>query len=622
MISQTMLKLELNYTLTTCQGCGGGRQVAHPCPYCKRKPSRHEVDQTVLSRRKRIEIFRAQRRPGRRVATDVGTLDRVDLLMKRVIKGIGDWAVRGQRLEALLRAFEELDSLVEAWPPDALPRPHRAQSRNVSKLLRNCRQAMDLFVEAAYVETMDQAQALEIEANRYLSDTDLEEVPRDFTWADAAKEAVRRVGVPSMGLTTLDQELARSIAAGGTERYPNGAGIQLFLLEVAAGHVFDRVNVELLKLETSRIIARRMSGFKDLATPAWRAEAVRSGRLSVSAWRTLARTIDSDPDDLEVADALLGLVTASREVMLRFALCSLLALNGENWATLQTKTSGFIIKTASDAFPQLQLEDSGRQLRHAAAHGAFDVTGSHVVVRLDGGGSQPYTHDEFIDHCLMAVEIAWSIHGALFLEATRSGEEWPIVPGQRQEDQQAAVELIFGLSGVDCVRIDWTTDGLQVEARGEPASWANLVAAVSPLMPESANTAVVRSIVDAQEIVVSADLAPMRAFLERDGDSTFDVDSQLLVRALLGITVNGATQVPDDWWMGLISHAANWRDGDMIAAQTKRLLAIRALVAMHADAKVNAFFAQPRSADAVGRVGWRMLLRQARMGLLRFRSAA
>ena len=30
----------------------------------------------------------------------------------------------------------------------------------------------------------------------------------------------------------------------------------------------------------------------------------------------------------------------------------------------------------------------------------------------------------------------------------------------------------------------------------------------------------------------------------------------------------------------------------------------------------------PRSADAVGRVGWRMLLRQARMGLLRFRSAA
>lgn len=32
--------------------------------------------------------------------------------------------------------------------------------------------------------------------------------------------------------------------------------------------------------------------------------------------------------------------------------------------------------------------------------------------------------------------------------------------------------------------------------------------------------------------------------------------------------------------------------------------------------------AQPRSADAVGRVGWRMLLRQARMGLLRFRSAA
>ena len=602
-----MFKVTVPFSTTTCVRCKARRQTAQVCPECGRKPERHEVDFGLLARRKVIDEFRECRLPGRPGPPDPGTVgDQCEAAFERLGAALRHVAEKGRDASRLTRAFEHIDSLVASWPESALPRPHRNSGRRISHMLQEYRRAMEVFVEAVYDGTINAAQAHAREGQAILGSIGVgTSHDRVEDWQDLGRKALGRVGDSPLQLTRLDEQLARSLSHGSPSAYPAGSGLQLFVMDAIVDDLFDRVNVEDLRAAFTHAISAQPPQPELFLHHEWRAEALRVGRISTSGWRTLARVIgDDDPDDIEIVDSLLSLVETNREAVLRFTLATLMTLSGGTWARWQALRSGSIINAADAMFASLKLGQVDSGLRHVSAHKAFDVQEDVVEVRLDGGQIQRYSAEDFLDRCLHALEVTAAFQYALFDFVASLGVEWPSSPLQRASDREEALAFMLGAVGFEILSTDFTDEVVELTVTGERRPWGPIIAALSSLLPESVRTlSIVGQDAALNGFTVRADLGPVREFLAREEVGQFDRESLLLVAALQAIQTGGESEVPPDWWPGILTHAANWREGDTVASQTKRLLAIRPLVTAHGDPAVLADFGA--------------LLAAAREGLLR-----
>ncbi len=606
-LNRDMFKVTVPFSTTTCLRCKAHRQTAQACPDCGRKAERHEVDFALLARRKVIDDFRRNRLPGQPGQADPETVgDQAGAAFERLGRALRYVAESGRDASRLRQAFEDIDSLVASWPEDALPRPHRNSGRRISQMLKEFQRAMEMFVEALYDGTMDAAQAHAREGQAILDSVGVgASQHRTEDWQDLGRKALGRVGGAPLELTRLDERLVGSLSHGSPSAYPAGFGLQLFVMDAIVDDLFDRVNVDALRAALSHALASQQPTQTALfLQPEWRAEALRVGRISTSGWRTLARVVDDDPDDMEIVDALLSLVEANREAVLRFTLATVMSLSGDTWAGCQARSAGANIKAADSKFPSLKLRQVDSGLRHVGAHRAFDVHGDVVELRLDGGQIQSYSAEDFLDRCLHALEVTAAFQLALFDWVGSLGVEWPSSPLQRASDREDALAFILGASGFKVVSAGFSDEVVEVTVTGEVRPWGPIIAALSPLLPSSVRTLSIQGRDGAlNPFTVSADLEPVRAFLAREEGSGFDRESVLLIAALQAIHSDGESEVPADWWPGILAHAAIWRDNDTVASQTKRLLAIRPLVMTHGDPSVLADLT--------------VLLASAREGLLR-----
>ena len=602
-----MFKVTVQFSSTTCVRCKARRQTAQACPECGRKAERHEVDFGLLGRRKVIDEFREGRLPGRPGPADPETVgDQAEAAFDRLGAALRHVAQKGRDASRLTRAFEHIDSLVASWPEDALPRPHRNSGRRISHMLEEFRRAMEAFVEAVYDETIDAAQAHAREGQTILDSVGVG-ASRDQVedWQDLGRRALGRVGGSPLELTRLDEQLAGSLSHGTPSAHPAGFGLQLFVMDAIVDDLFDRMNVEYLRAAFTRALGAAQPPQAALFLQSdWRAEALRVGRISTSGWRTIARVIGDDPDDIEIVDSLLSLVEANREAVLRFTLATLMTLSGGTWPSWQARTSGSIIKAADVMFASLKLGQVDSGLRHVGAHKAFDVQEDVVELRLDGGQIQRYSAEDFLDRCLHALEVTAAFQYALFDWVGTLGVEWPSSPLQRASDREDALAFMLGATGFDVLSTDFSDEIVEVTVTGERRPWGPIIAALSSILPDSVRIlSIVGQDAAMNGFTVSADLGPVRDFLAREEGSEFDRQSILLIAALQAIQTDGESEVPSDWWPGILNHAANWREDDTVASQTRRLLALRPLVTAHGDPAVLADFGA--------------LLAAARKGLLR-----
>lgn len=595
------------FSTTTCVRCRTRRQTAQVCPECGRKPERHEVDFGLLARRKVIDEFREGRLPGRPGLPDPETVGgQAEAVFERLGAALRHVAQNGRDASRLTRVFEHIDSLVASWPEDALLRPHRNSGRRISHMLEEFRHAMELFLEAVYDETIDAAQAHARDGQSILDSVGVgtSNDPAE-DWQDLGRKALGRVGGSPLELTSLDQQLADSLSHGSPASYPAGFGLQLFVMDAIVDDLFDRVNVEDLRAAFTLALGATQPPQADLfLDPEWRAEALRVGRISSSGWRTIARVIGDDPDDIEIVDSLLALVEANREAVLRFALGTLMALSVGTWAGWQARSSGSIIKAADAMFASLKLGQIDSGLRHVAAHKAFDVQEDVVELRLDGGQIQRYSAEEFLDRCLHALEVTAAFQYALFDWVGTLGVEWPSSPLQRARDREDALAFVLSAVGFEVLSTQLSDEIVEVSVAGEQRPWGPIIAALTSIVADSVRTlSILGQDAEMNRFAVRADLGPIRDFQAREEGTDFDRESVLLIAALQAIRADGESEVPSDWWPGILNHAANWREGDTVASQTRRLLAIRPLVNAHGDPAVLAELGT--------------LLAAARQGLLR-----
>ena len=363
-------------------------------------------------------------------------------------------------------------------------------------------------------------------------------------------------------------------------------------MDAIVDDLFDRANVERLRAAfTHALRGTQQSQAELFLRPDWRAEALRVGRISTSGWRTLGRVVGDDPDDLEIVDSLLSLVESNREAVLRFTLATLMTLAGGSWASWEAKTSGSIIKAADAMFASLRLTQVDSALRHVGAHKSFDVQDDIVELRLDGGKIQRYSAEDFLDRCLQALEVTAAFQYALFDWVGSMGVEWPSSPLQRASDRQDALAFTLGASGFDVLSADFSEEIVEVSVTGERRPWGPIVAALCSILPESVRTlSIVGADAASNGFTVRADIGPVREFLAREEGIQFDHESILLIAALQAIRVDGESEVPADWWPGILNYAVSWREGDNVASQTRRLLAIRPLVITNDDPGVLADF--------------------------------
>lgn len=604
-----MFKVTVPFSTTTCVRCKARRQTAQVCPECGRKPERHEVDFGLLARRKVIDEFREGRPPGRPGLADPETVgDQAGAAFERLGAALRHVAQKGRDASRLTRAFEHIDSLVASWPEDALIRPHRNSGRRISHMLGEFRHAMELFLEAVYDETIDAAQAHARDGQVILDSVGVgaSNDPAE-DWQDLGRKALGRVGGSPLELTSLDEQLADSLSHGSPASYPYpaGFGLQLFVMDAIVDDLFDRANVEDLRAAFTRALGATQPPQADLfLEPEWRAEALRVGRISTSGWRTIARVIGDDPDDIEIVDSLLSLVETNREAVLRFTLGTLMTLSVGTWAGWQARSSGSIIKAADAMYASLKLGQIDSGLRHVAAHKAFDVQEDVVELRLDGGQIQRYSAEDFLDRCLHALEVTAAFQYALFVWVGTLGVEWPSSPLQRASDREDALAFILGATGFEVLSTHLSDEIVEVSVTGERRPWGPIIAALSSILPDSVRTlSILGQDAEMNGFTVRADLEPIRDFQAREEGTDFDRESVLLIAALQTIQADGESEVPSDWWPGILNHAASWREGDTVASQTRRLLAIRPLVNAHGD---------PAVLSELG-----TLLAAARQGLLR-----
>ena len=255
-------------------------------------------------------------------------------------------------------------------------------------------------------------------------------------------------------------------------------------------------------------------------------------------------------------------------------------------------------------FASLNLGQVDSALRHVGAHKAFDVQEGVVELRLDGGQIQRYSAEDFLDRCLHALEVTASFQYALFDWVGTLGVEWPSSPLQRASDREDALAFMLGATGFGVLSMDFSDEIVEVTVTGERRPWGPIIAALSSLLPESVRTlSIVGQDASMNGFTVRADLEPVRNSLAQEDGTEFEHEFVPLIAALQAIQTDGESEVPSDWWPGILNHAANWRKDDTVASQTRRLLAIRPLVTAHGDPAVLAEF------DA--------LLVAARQGLLR-----
>ncbi len=587
-----MFKVTVPFSTTTCVRCKARRQTAQACPECGGKPERHEIDFTLLARRKVIDEFRQGRLPGRPGPADPETVgDQAEAAFERLGAALRHVAQKGRDASRLIRAFEHIDSLVASWPEDALPRPHRNSGRRVSHMLGDFQRAMEIFVEAVYSETIDAAQALAREGQTILDSVGVGASHDPVgDWQDIGRKALGQNGGSTLALTSLDEQLAESLSHGRHASHPAGFGLQLFVMDAIVDDLFDRANVEDLRAAFMHALELAQPPQPALfLQPEWRAEALRVGRISTSGWRTIARVIDDDPDDIEIVDSLLSLVEANREAVLRFTLSTLMTLNVGTWASWQVRSSGSIIKAADAMFASLKLGQIDSGLRHVAAHKAFDVQDDVVELRLDGGQIQRYAAEDFLDRCLQAFEVTAAFQYALFDWVGSLGVEWPSSPLQRAGDREDAIAFLLAAAGLEVLSIDLSDEIVEVSVTGQSRPWGPIVAALSSILPDSVRTlSVLGHDASMNGFTVHADLEPIRDFQARDEGTDFDRESVLLIAALQAIHADGESEMRPGWWPGILSHAANWREGDTVASQTRRLLAIRPLVNAQGDPAVLA----------------------------------
>jgi hypothetical protein len=453
-------------------------------------------------------------------------------------------------------------------------------------MLEDFQRAMEVFVEAVYEETIDAAQAHAREGQTILDSVGVgaSHDPVD-DWQDLGRKALGRAGGSPLELTSLDEQLAESLSHGSPASYPAGFGLQLFVMDAIVDDLFDRANVEDLRAAFTHALGVAQPPQPALfLQPEWRAEALRVGRISTSGWRTIARVIGDDPHDIEIVDSLLSLVEANREAVLRFTLATLMTLSVGTWAGWQARSSGSIIKAADAMFASLKLGQIDSGLRHVAAHKAFDVQEDVVELRLDGGQIQRYSAEDFLNRCLHALEVTAAFQYALFDWVGTLGVEWPSSPVQRASDREDALAFVLGATGFEVLSMHLSDEVVEVSVVGESRPWGPIIAALSSILPDSVRTlSILGQDAEMNGFTVRAHLGPIRDFQAREEGADFDRESVLLIAALQAIQADGESEVPSGWWPGILNHAANWREGDTVASQTRRLLAIRPLVNAHGD---------------------------------------
>jgi len=566
--------LELRFAVTACDRCGGARLLRQPCPDCGLAAKVHEVQPDVDRRRDLVAAFRAGRKqaPGESVRPE-HALQQFSQAMGNAQRALAGAAKRGRDATALIRAFGELDDLVEMLERPRL-RPHRNAGRAHGRAARSIRDGLDLFVEALEAPTLLSAQDLEGRGQRLLDAgseimrqaneqtetwTGVYELPQHEVAAGLGMSARRIAGGDGLSLAELDARLQRIHAGSGSTQ--TGAGLELHVMRGLLTTALDLEQAAQITTSAERRLLASDGLRELLAWPSWIPEHNRGTALLSAALFGLA-SLQDDASDLERMDQLLTVLTKCRETLIPHYVATIAAHDGPDYDRLRmTKTSGALISAGSRDYPDLLIDEHlDSRLRHASAHSEFDVVGEDVLIRFARGGEVLIPADEVIDAVLSHVELVAALYLALSGAAAALGLQLGRPTHASPRDLKIALQLVgsFAIGAPVEADIDGSTVSLTFE--GTVEKFLPMAAAAAAVLPETVEH--IRAGVSDPQGATRICTAPLSAFRENSSIDADTVAGLLAYARLCGqAEVNGSSWLSPAQWDAVAQRITTLAEG-------------------------------------------------------------
>ena len=171
----SMIRLNLSFAATSCQGCGVRRQARLECPDCGARPAITEVDIHVQHRQKAVRIAREARRSPVDVPRDgpmelIGS-SRVSKVMDRITQASAlvaeDHTTGTQELAGVAKEI----AVLEGWVQGASEfRPLASYSRSVKRAVSSIVQVFDIILDALEAPSIAAAQETQSDLQSFLDE--------------------------------------------------------------------------------------------------------------------------------------------------------------------------------------------------------------------------------------------------------------------------------------------------------------------------------------------------------------------------------------------------------------------------------------------------------------------
>lgn len=526
------------------------------------RPKPHEIQPDLERRRRLVTEFRSATPVHHQVPDDFDeALNEIPDVLDGAMRTLARVSRSGNSAHDLIRSFGLLDSYVAKWTR-LQPRPLRNKARTLGRSLVQLRAGLDDAVEALRAPTMHEAQRLEgtgqaLTAAAEESWSVLREIleyeelgalpPAEYFNSLGARA---REATGSSSLEDLDRHLKVLYGrepAGDT----SGLGLQLHMLRVVIITLLDSESCMAVAHTTEKLLSDGGWTSAVLASDAWHKEHGRVTALlsaSLFALRNLDRATD-----LEAVKYSLDLVVTCRDGIIRHALATLRASAVQDYTKLVRKSAGSLIKTCSEAYPALKLnENLSPTLRNAGAHSDYDYDADscRVVVGLGGAAQVMLTEDEFINDVLAYLEQGVALLLGLTGALDRAGVEASISPYLSERDRMAAIEVMVGAMGVETSGLDLTPEGLTFVGKGDVATFMTIAAGVTAIVADDVSQMVgTYRGNDEKAVECRAELDAYRRFQARTAVSIQDTIMNC-AEVVSATSIGGASPWSLDEWSG------------------------------------------------------------------------
>lgn len=502
------LKFGLRFSTRVCEGCGGKRLAANPCPDCKRAAAVHEVDPEV-QRRCRVAVdlkgvLRAEPTAGMPANMDE-FMELAQDTISSFLTALKPVATSDGGLERARSAVRDVARLA-AWSTWEAPRPYRSVWRDLSAVGPEMSKSADLWIEVHGSATMLEAQQRAEEAQAHLdavavhasrSRNELDElslvVDSDATQMLrlASEIALRRYSretgedVSLIAVDTFGRErLARVV--GDARHVEPGVGLALLWMTVIGEVLLDDRRLYQVA-RTAYGMLTKSNGLAAVVRQAdWQAKQ-REAMIAVRRIMSMLENMSGSADEPETAArAALPAVQDLVHRPMRHVLATLLAANRrQTYGAFASRDGADMLKQYGQLVDTMAI-GSAEALRNASAHSDYIVDPQGVT--LDPHGcTLRLTWAELDDGVLESLETVIALCLAVICAMTIEGlaDEGPASledAGVTLSDTLVATLMMGGWTDVT---VSIGGDRCTVKAAGAIASVLPLVAAIGVGLPES-----------------------------------------------------------------------------------------------------------------------------------------